>query len=148
MAGRAPIKVYKYDLSGKYLETYDNIADFRRQHFPNDVGVRPMFTKQVRNTKYMIIGDTIALLERPGREMIKFIIAVHNSDFCKASDNTDTRAVEVYNLLGEKIAEVKNKRLAGRLFCVPYNTIVSQILSTKKKSLNKTGLYFKYKEDE
>lgn len=147
MGGRRPIKVYTYTLKGKYLNTYESVQEYRKIYYPEDVSKRPCFVKKVKNIPYEISGDKISFQERPGKDMIRFIVAVDSSEYCKGSDETDNRVIEVYNHLGVKMAEFRNQRLLTKMMPhISQGTLSRQLNSSKKVSLKVIGLYFKYKE--
>lgn len=146
MGGKKPIKVYEYAFNGEYIKSYDNINEFRRLNYPDDKGKRPLFNYKFREIKYHMLEDSIAFIKRPGREAIRLVIAIHNSQYCKQTEYDNP--IEVFNLKGEKIAEFKNQRLLNKLLPQFNDSIINrQLKSTRKQCLNNMGLYFKYKED-
>lgn len=148
--GRAKIKVFEYDLEGKYLRKWDSENDFRNNYYSSDLGKRPIFEKEVNGFKYHITyNDTIALRERPGRDFIKFIIRVDKSKFCNMRNNESSeKPIRMFNLKNELIAEFSSLRLCELLLNIPRATIVSQLSRGLKKTKGLTGdYYFEYKNN-
>lgn len=158
MAGRTPIPVYTYALDGKYQGKFDNMSQFRKVFYPDDLFKRPLFKHRELDIYYEYIPEaqTIAFKERVYRDTVKRIVRIIESDFCKDMDSKYTgKPVEVYNLKGEKIAEFKTPRLALKL--MPHlsgGLIHGQLRTTLKEHLkspdshNESGLFFKYKNEK
>ena len=107
------------------------------------------FQRKINNTYFQIVeNNQIAFLERVYRDDIVFLLAIFNSEYCKAEDAVGSRQIECYNLEGNLIATFKNQRLLIKLMPhIPASTIVNQLLYSKGiKRFNKYGLTFKYKE--
>lgn len=153
MAGRDPLKVYVYDEKGSYICMFDSMVEFRKVYYPNDIGKRPLFKHEEFDIKYHYMEDLelIAVTNRAaGRDLLKRIIAVHNSEYCKKEDeNSDKRPILVYNLKNECIAEFKNLRILHKLMPHIHLTTVSRQLNSttlNPKSHNEIGLFFVYKK--
>lgn len=150
MAGRKPQRVFVYDEEGKYICMFDSMVDFRKVYYPKDLFKRPLFTHEELSVKYHYMDDIelIAFSSRTNRDLIKRIIAIHNSEYCKKEDNdTDKKSVEVFNLKNELIAEFKTARLLTKLMPHINQATLSRHLNTKDiHAQNILGLFFKYKE--
>lgn len=150
MSGRNPNKVYVYDEEGKYICMFESMVEFRKVYYPEDVGKRPLFTHEELGVKYHYMEDIqlIAVTDRSvGRDNLKKIMAIHNSEYCKKQDHADTKTVQVFNIKNELIAEFKNQRLLTKMMPHINESTVSRQLNNKNvKSYNKLGLLFKYKE--
>jgi hypothetical protein len=154
MAGRKPHEIYVYDINGKYLFMFESMAKFREVYYPDDVSPRPLFVHTEIGYKYHYMKDLdlIAFEDRSvGRDNIKYIIAIHNSEYCKKEDVDNI--IQVYNLKNELIAEFKNLRLLSKLMPHLHISSVSRQLSVKNRIYKKQkhtslGIYFKYKENE
>lgn len=150
MAGRKPHKVFVYDNQGKYICMFDNMVDFRKVYYPKDTSKRPLFLHEELDVKYHYMNDIelIAFTSRTNRELIKRIIAIHDSEFCKKEDNyADNKAVQVFNFKNELIAEVKTARLLTKLMPHINQSTLSRHLNTEHlKTHNDLGLFFKYKD--
>lgn len=152
MSERPSIKVHMYNGKGAYIQSFESIAEFRKEYFPNDIGKRPILVYKEFDIEYYYNKefDYIIMSSRPGREKIKQIIAVHNSEFCKKQDNNDQKPVQVLNLRGEVIAEFKSQRLLSKL--VPNMTTVGygRALNSKAKRANitRSELFFQYKKED
>lgn len=150
MPGRKPKKVFVYNEDGSYICTFLNINEFRTVYFPKDVGKRPLFINKVRDIPYEHIRDAsvIAYLERVYRDDTIYNLAIINSEFCKKQDKEDNRAVQVFNLENELIAEFKNARLCKKLMTnINQSTISRQLKSDHKNKVNHSELKFKYKDN-
>ena len=110
-AGRLPMKVFEYTLQGKYLKSYDSIADYRREHYSEDIGIRPLFINTVDGIEYNITEESIAFKQRVYRDTIVYYVKIINSKFCNFNSTND-RKVEVLNLKGEILGEFVNANVA------------------------------------
>jgi hypothetical protein len=152
MAGRTPKKVYVYDDKGHYICMFNSMQEFRKVYYPEDgIFKRPLFVHEELEFKYHYMKDLelIAVTDRSiGRDRIKNIITIHESDYCKKEDNSpQSKAVQVFNLKNELIAEFKTARLLTKLMPHIHQSTISKHLNNKPiKNFNELGLYFKYKE--
>jgi hypothetical protein len=151
MAGKKPKRVYVYDKEGGYICMFNTLVEFRSVYYPNDVFKRPIFNHEELGYKYSYMEDLelIALTSRSaGRELIKRIVAIHESEYCKKSDNDpNEKPVQVFNLKQELIAEFKTMRLMTKLLPHINQSTISRHLKNKNiKMINESGLFFKYKE--
>jgi hypothetical protein len=151
MAGRQPHKVYVYDDKGIYICMFENMVDFRKVYYPKDTNKRPLFVHEELGFKYHYMKDLelIAVTDRSiGRDRLKNIITIHESEYCKKEDNSPhSKAVQVFNLKNELIAEFKTARLLTKLMPHIHQSTISKHLNNKPiKNFNELGLYFKYKE--
>jgi hypothetical protein len=152
MAGRKPHKVYVYDEEGIYICMFENMVEFRKVYYPKDTFKRPLFVHEELGVKYHYMED-LQLVATPqrsaGRDLLKRILAIHNSEFCKKEDNNvETRAIQVFNLKNELIAEFKSQRLVLKFMPHLNQSTLSRQLNIAKhvKTHNELGLFFKYKE--
>jgi hypothetical protein len=153
MAGRAPRKVYVYDEDGMYLCMFETMVEFRKVYYPKDGDFkRPLFVHKELGIEYHYMKDLelIAVTDRSaGRDTLKRIMAIHNSEYCKKEDNQpDIKPVQVFNFKNELIAEFKSARLVCKLMPHINQSTLSRHLNSKSKSKthNELGLFFKYKE--
>jgi len=151
MAGRQPHKVYVYDDQGIYICMFDNMVDFRKVYYPKDTNKRPLFVHEELGFKYHYMKDLelIAVTDRSiGRDRLKNIIIIHESEYCKKEDNSPhSKAVQVFNLKNELIAEFKTARLLTKLMPhINQSTLSRQLNNQPVRNHNELGLYFKYKE--
>lgn len=151
MSGRPKKKVHVYSLKGKYIESFNSIAEYRQLYFPEIKGVKPIFDKYLYHPKkgiihFTIVNGTIAFDTRYGRDITKQVLAIYNSPFCKNSD--ENKPIIVLNLEQRKIAEFKNQRILLKM--LPYideSTLHSQLYENNgAKIINKLGLFFKFKD--
>jgi hypothetical protein len=153
MSGRKPHNVYVYDEDGTYICMFESISEFRAVYYPNDIGKRPIFTHKELDYEFHHMEDLnlIAFNKRPGRDLIRKILAIHKSEYCKPQDNAkDNKPVLVFNLKQECIAEFKNARLLLKLMPhISPSTLHRHLNIYKKtKSFNDMGLFFVYKPEE
>lgn len=148
--GRPKKEIFEYDFKGKYLRKWEAENDFRKNYYTEDIGKRPLFVDNVKGVDYHIThNNTIALTERPGREFIKLIIKIHNSDLCNFKNNEGSKKpVQMFNLKDELLAEFSSLRVAEYLLKIPVGTIRAQLNRKTKKTKSLVGdYYFEYKKD-
>jgi hypothetical protein len=149
MAGKKPKYVYVYDEEGVYICMFESMVKFREVYYPKDIGKRPLFNHEEFDIKYHYLEDLglIAITDRSaGRDLIKRIVTIHNSEYCKKNDKKDDKVIQVFNLKNEVIAEFKNQRLLIKLMPHISQSTISRHLNTKLVNThNSVGLFFKYK---
>ena len=152
MAGRQPKKIYVYNDEGVYICMFINMVEFRKVYYPKDgIHKRPLFNHEELSYEYHYMKDLklIAITNRSlGRDNIKRIVAIHDSEYCKKEDNdVEAKAVQVFNLKNELIAEFKTARLLTKLMPHISQTTLSKHLNADNiKTYSESGLYFRYKE--
>jgi hypothetical protein len=146
MSGRAKIKVYEYNFEGKYLQSYDNIQEARKHYYPNDlIASRPMFLKKELGVEYHLTPkDTILFKERVHRDNVRFIIKIHNSEFCNLGVNTGP-PVEMVSIKGEVLATFPNAYVAEVIFPDIAHKILRDTKTTKVKRYTNYDYYFRNK---
>ena len=151
MAGREKIKVYEYNRKGVLLNSWSCIAEARKFHYPKDKNNRPIFIKKVEGYDLHITPkDTVLLLERPGRELIKTLYKIATSKLCNLNLTKNTnKTVQMFNLKGELIAEFKDLAIARVLLSKEYSaqTAYNQLFNNKQISTMhlEKDFYFKFK---
>ncbi len=149
MAGRKPHRVFVYDEEGTYLCMFDSMTEFRKVYYPNDIGKRPLFVHKELGYEFHHMDDLelIAFNKRPGRDLVRKILAIHKSEYCKSIDSEDLNPILVFNLKHECIAEFKNARLLLKLMPhVNQSSLYRHLnVSKKVKTFNESGLFFEYK---
>lgn len=112
MAGRAPIKVYLYDKTGKFVNQFDNSKSFALAIGEN--------TNYLSNNKGKSIGLTrngfVFSKSKVGRESIKDFVRIQESPFVMKNNVKESPKVNVYNLKGEKVITFKNEYIARAVF--------------------------------
>ena len=146
MAGRPMIKCFEYNSNLEYVREYESVQSVRDVYFPNDIGNRPLFHKQKDYFKSKD-GNFIANY-RIGREALRKAERVRNCKFCKTNGNIKEKEVEVFNLLGIKVAEFKSAHIASLMTGISQKTVWARLnYSTSKFNVtpNRDNLEFKYK---
>lgn len=150
--GRSQKQIYEYDLEGKLIKTYESQNEFRKFYFPEDKGVRPIFTKKIIGYEFRITPiNTIAMSERPYRDNVRFLYRVYKSELCNFKNTLQSnKPIQMFNLKNELIAEFKSLSVAKYLLKEDFRlgTIYSQ-LNTRKGIGNydlENDYYFKYKD--
>jgi len=146
MSGRPKIKVYEYDVEGHYLRDYDNINEVRRHYYPDDLGARPIFVKQELGFEYHITAlDTILFKERPGRDIAKFIIKIHNSEYCNIL-NTGL-PIEMVSIKEEVLATFPNITTAAVILPgLSHKIYRDPLLKKRTKKFGRHDFYFRFKK--
>ena len=140
MAGRKKLKIYQYNLSGKFIQTYESISRLRQVYFSDDNGKRPIF----RNKNYAVLSDnTIISTNKIGREGVREIIKRINNPYLTLGNKI--QEIEVYNLDSIKIATFASINIASKITNIS-NTTLHHRLERGCKHGNTDGLYFKYKD--
>ena len=149
MSGRPSIKVHMYNGKGGYIQSFESLAHFRKKHFPNDIGKRPILIYKELGIDYYYNKefDYIIMSVRPGREKIKHIVAIHTSEYCKKQDDDDQKPIQLLNLRGDVIAEFKSQRLLYKLVSAisQENATRSLKRTAKRSNINSSKLFVQYK---
>ena len=144
--GRKRQKVYQYDKEGKFIRSYETIADARKE-FYNDVnGVYPMFRD---GADYHILpDDTVLVKERIGREGIVHMLNVINNPLVYEED--DVKPFTIYNISGEPVASFINIKAATVLTDMTYQQIYNHLNYKRKDNVpvNKLKITIKYDDIE
>jgi hypothetical protein len=149
MSGRIKQKVHEYDLTGKFIRSYESISDYRKLYYPTDSkdSKRPIFNHVEFNEKYNIYDHTIIFLNRPGKKLIQLIVAVHNSKYC---NTVKSKPVEVLNLKNEVIAEFANRDVLLKLMPDVHQATLSRHVNGNRNDdyRGTLELRFRFKKDK
>lgn len=148
MSGRPAQKIYEYNFSGEYLRSYNSIQEARQKYYSDDTGQRPIFVKKELGEEYHItFEDTILLKNRIGRDNIKYLLNVVQSEYYNLSTPED-RPIQVFNIMGELLAEFPSAYIATKMMPHLSHLIYTQLRVTGRERRSKRGsdLTFKYKE--
>lgn len=139
MSGRDKIKVFQYDKEGKYLKTFESLAEIQKLYFK---GKQPLFVYE----EIMLLSDnTYICKERIGRDkLLQYLKRKENKLLVKEREN---KPIIVYNWDKIQIAEFYNIRIAAELLNIPSGSIHSIMKNTMNFiPSNKLGIYIKFKE--
>lgn len=148
MAGRPAQKIYEYNFSGEYLRSYDSIQEARQRYYSEDTGSRPIFVKQELGEEYHItFEDTILLKNRIGRDNIKFLLRVVQSEYYNLA-TPDDQPIQVFNIKDELLAEFPSAYIATKLMPQHSHLIYThlRLANTQRRPKRGSDLTFKYKE--
>tara|TARA_R110000868_G_scaffold177798_3_gene416923 strand:+ start:3714 stop:4136 length:423 start_codon:yes stop_codon:yes gene_type:complete len=140
MSGRPKQKQYQYSKEGKFLKEYDSLTNAENAY---------KLTKGnfYSGKEYRLMPDeTFICNRRVGRDAIIKFYRIEKCPFCKKNDKR-SKTIEVFNLLGEKLAEFNSLATLGKMTGKNIVTIFSRT-STGNKYLSKNGddLIYKYKK--
>jgi len=158
MAGREKKQIYVYSLKdGSFVESFETQTECLKKHFPKDISKRPLLihsfriatskNKEKQTIKFGINENFMFFEERIYRDDVVFLFRIYNSEYCKKEK--ESKEIEVFNLLGEKIAEFKNLRLLTKLMPFVNASKLTRKLNGISKNVNRhnrLGLFFKYKQ--
>lgn len=148
MAGRVPIKIFEYNRDGKHIRTFQNMSLCRDFHFSDIDGKIPILRFKRVDINYGLTREGNYLVkERLGRQRIKYIRRLHESEYCTDLIIRKHRIVQVFNLEGVLLLEARNSNVLTKLTSIPQGTISSQ-LSHGVQGIPKGEFLIKYKEEE
>ena len=141
MGGYPKQKQYQYNPDGSFVRDYESkskVCDeygLKKGNFYNSLNYRKLS------------DGTYIVPKRVGRQAIVKIHKIENCKFCNTNTTKRSKPVEVYNLLGEKLAEFTNIGIMEKMTNLDGATIHNQA-NSKHKSLPKqtNSLIFKYKQ--
>lgn len=140
MGGLAKQKQYQYSKDGKFLKEYESLSSVNEKY---------KLTKgnfySGRNYRRMD-DNTWICSERLGRNAIIKLERIYNCPFCSKKDRSSMKKpLEVYNLLGEKIAEFSSGYIFNKMTGLPLGTISNRANSKKKQIRRENNLIIKFK---
>jgi hypothetical protein len=145
MSGRPRIKVYEYDFKGRYLGYYESMAEARKNHYPSDIAIRPMFLKKELGVEYQITpNDTILFKQRVYRDDVVYIVKIENSKLCNICAYKD-EPVEMLNIKNEVIAVFPNCNVATIILPDLSHKIYHDINHKRVKRHETYDFYFRKK---
>ena len=148
MSGRAPIKIFEYNRDGKHIRTFQNMSLCRSFHFSDIDGKIPILRFKRVGIEYGLTKDENYLVkERLGKQRIKYLRRLHESEYCTDLITRRHRIIQVFNLEGVLLLEARNATILNKLVCIPQGTI-SQQLSRGLQIVPRGEFIFKYKEEE
>lgn len=148
MAGRTPIEMFEYTSNGKYIRKFKNQAKCREYYFPHIAGKIPILRFKKMGIKYTVLNNGNFLVkERLGRDNIRFLRRVHESEYCTDLITKNKKIVQVFNLEGKLLLEARNMNILTKMTNIPQGTI-NQALKANSKQVPRSEFSFKYKETE
>lgn len=150
--GRTPIKIFEYNEKGVFIRKFKTEAECRAFHYPDDIGKRPTRPFERLEIKFGKTPDGNYLFtERIGREKIKLVIRVYNSEYCTDLIKEDKKIIQVFNLENILLLEARNLNTLSKLTGINSSTILTQVKrkpGSKASKIMPNGLIFKYKQEE
>ena len=148
MSGKAPIKIFEYNRDGKHIRTFQNMSLCRSFHFADIDGKIPILRFKKVGIEYGLTKDGNYLVkERLGRQRIKYLRRLHESEYCTDLIAKRNKIIQVFNLEGILLLEARNLNVLVKLTNIPQGTI-SQQLNHGVQSVPKGEFLFRYKEEE
>ena len=157
MAGREKKQIRVYNNKGEFIESFDSQTDCLNVYFPSkrpllvhDIKVFSLFHKKEIKTKYGTIDNELYFFDKAiYREDVIYIHRIAISKYCKKEKE---KAVEVYNIQNEKIAEFKSLRLLTKMMPHLNQSVICRELNRKNLNVKRhkgleEDLFFKYKKN-
>ena len=147
MAGREQIKVFEYDEKGTHIQTFKNMSICREHHFSDIKGKIPILRFKKMGIEY---GKTpegnYIVKERLGKARIRLLARLDQSIYCTDLIIKRNKPIQVFNLEGILLMEVRNINIISKLTHIPQETVSCQ-LSKGVLHIPKGEFLFKYKEE-
>jgi hypothetical protein len=145
MAGREKIPCFQYSINGEYIKKYNSISEFRDEYFSEQDGKQPLFHKG--QEMYIMPDETVVCKHRIGRENVKKLVKIStNKLIAPYESKTAKKPIELFNIVGEKIAEFENIRTMSILMDITKNTAYSMMRERKgNMPSNELGVTAKFK---
>ena len=138
--GKEKKSIYQYSEDGKFLQQYESQTEVLNKY---KMTKGNLFGQGKYAKNYRKLNDnTYISPERLGRDKIRLIVRIDNCPFCNIQYK-NSKKVEVYNLLGEKIAEFKNPTVLEKLTGKDTTTTLHR--ATRHSETTKDNLIYKYK---
>lgn len=146
MAGRPEKPAYQYTAEGKFVKKWNNHSEMRKHYFSDEVGKRPFYYNN-RTGKYdgsysCLPDGTYISHYRIGRDKLMEQVKIDKCTFCR--HNSKEKALEVFNLIGEKMAEFSSVKVAHLMTGIDETTLLHRCQHEFKH--NSDNLIYKYKK--
>ena len=139
--GREKKPIYQYSEDGKFLQEYESITQLREKY---KITKGNMFGQGEYERNYRKLPDgTYISTERLGRDGVKKIVRIDSCEFCTTKYKT-SKIVEVYNLLGEKLAEFNSLATLCKMTNKPQATLFHRGKNQSKTTAD--NLIYKFKK--
>lgn len=140
-SGLEKINLYQYDKKGKFLQKYNSQQELRNKYYPNDKSKRPLLRSKRAKFNYDILPDgTFYSNEKIGRKIVTFEKII-NSKFVTNQVQSNI-PIDVFNIIGEKIATFQNHYIASLLTNISYGVILKDCKIGK--SIKQKDLTFRF----
>jgi hypothetical protein len=139
MSGRKPIKIHQYTFEGKKLKVWKNMSELKSHYFNNTQ--YPIFEN---SKEYDIVDNTILFKVAVGRETVKRVVKILNSEFVPKRKLNNTFNIGCYNLNGDLLATFTSDFALSALLGKKHS-LAANYSKAKKLSYfsgNKTDLIF------
>ena len=140
--GRFKIKVYQYSNIGKYLRSWESMAEIRNYYFSHISGKMPLF--KTDDTTMVLPDGTILSKQKIGRVGVDEFLRKKDNPYLNSYKLQNNNKVLIYNLNNELIAEFNNHKICTNLLNISNNDLLRKL---KRQSVGKDGLIFKYKQE-
>lgn len=146
MAGRPKVKMYEYDVKGKFVQEYETQTDVFEKYYEGKK--RPL----VREGKeYGLLPNGHYICEkRIGRNRIEQLQRIENSKYVPHRKEKLGK-IACYNLKGQKIAVFRSLHIASVLTGISRNTILSSAAQREdengKRFTKHIELFFRFEEN-
>lgn len=129
-------KVYEYNSEGRLIQEYKSVSECILKNFNRPVG-SGVFKLKADGTEYGYTPQgNIVVRTKLDKSRVKFVFALHNSEYC-SDYMSRTEPIQIFNLKGELLVEVRNLAVARKILNISYATIVSQLKTGKGKNRKK-----------
>lgn len=142
MGGRLKQKQYQYSKEGKFLREFESLSEVVGYYNLK----KGLFYQNEDKVKRMD-DNTWICQNRIGREAIVKLEKIYNCPYC-TSDWSTQKPIEIYNLLGKKLAEFNSFATFEKMTGIPRTTALCRA-NSGNKTLPKTKentLVIKYKK--
>lgn len=145
MAGREKVKLYQYSNKGMYLQEYESMTEVRKKYYEDTQ--YPMFVKESNKTRHIVRDyhklpdNTYIAKYKIGRDKLLKLLKIDNAPYTRVDPRS--KIVEVYNLLGKKIANFASITIASGISNIDQVTLQHRC---ERKSEGRDGLIYKYKD--
>ena len=144
MAGKQKVKLYQYSDKGIYLQEFESLTQVRKVYY-NDTKY-PMFVNEGNKTRHIVRDyhklpdNTYIAKYKIGRDKLLKLLKIDSAPYTRVDPRS--KIVEVYNLLGKKIANFASITIASGMSNIDQTTLQHRC---ERKSEGRDGLIYKYK---
>lgn len=139
MAGKQKIKCYKYNFNGNYIRKYESYSEVIKLEFERE-SVGKLFKS---NKDFIIKNESFIANYRMGKTEVLKQKRISECKYCNLNTFKTDKQVEVFNLLGKKLATFETENICSIMLNIPLVTVWARLRNTGNK-VNKDNLLFKH----